>query len=323
MYVHNLAGFLLIAPNLFLLAKRQWGLLWRLCAAQAAIGLLAAPWLLMVPGQVAKIQGSFWTPRPGLVQILQALILFTASLPLPGMWFAIATVLSLQILVMILLELGKAKLPQPGVQFLAWMGLTPPVLLIIVSYVMRPVFVPRGFLISGFMYAGLAGAAIWQGWQKKTGILLLGSLVAASLISLPYQMTFREFPRSPFAEAAAMLVRQVQPGDRVVHDNKLSAFPFLIYAPELSQSFLADEPGSHNDTLALPSQEAMQLFPARDILQASEGAERVYFVVFSGAIEEYRVLQGKSHPQLAWLKEHYRETGRVVFNDLEVYSFEQ
>ncbi len=323
MYCHNLAGFIIIAPNIFLLIKRKWQLLLKLCIAQAAIALLAAPWLLMVPGQVEKIQGAFWTPRPGLVEVLQALVLFTASLPLPGIWFVIALVLSLYILVIVILELARMKADRERILLLSVMGLTPPVLLFVLSYVMRPVFVPRGFLISGFLYAGLAGHMIAQGWEKKIGIFVMASFVAACLISLPYQQTFRQFPRSPFAEAVAMLQEEMQPGDRLIHDNKLSAFPFLVYAPDIEQEFIADEAGSHNDTLAYASQEAMQRFPAANIGLAADGAERVYFVVFMQAIEEYAVLQGRAHPQLAWLEAHYQQTAVKVFNDLEVYRFER
>jgi mannosyltransferase len=322
MYCHNLAGFIIIAPNIFLLVKRHWRLLIKLCVAQAAIALLAAPWLLMVPGQVEKIQGAFWTPRPGVVEVLQALVLFTASLPLPGVWVYIALILSLYILVIVILELARMQEDNGNILFLAVMGLTPPLLLFILSYLMRPVFVPRGFLIFGFMYAGLAGHVIAKGWEKKIGIFVMGSFVAASLIALPYQQTFRQFPRSPFAEVVAMLEEEMQPGDRLIHDNKLSAFPFLVYAPDIEQEFIADVAGSHNDTLAYPSQEAMQLFPASDVAQAAEGAGRVYFVVFTQAIEEYGMLQGV-HPQLAWLEEHYQQMDVMVINDLEVYRFER
>lgn len=323
MYCHNLAGFIIIAPNIFLLLKRKWHLLLRLCIAQAAIALLASPWLLMVPGQVEKIQGAFWTPRPGLVEVLQALVLFTASLPLPGIWFVIALVLSLYLLVIVVLELARMKLHRENILFLAVMGLTPPVLLFALSYLMRPVFVPRGFLISGFLYAGLAGHVISQGWEKKIGIFVMGSFVVASVIALPYQQTFRQFPRSPFAEAVAVLKEEMLPGDRLIHDNKLSSFPFLVYAPDISQVFIADEAGSHNDTLADASQKAMQLYPVENISLAADGAERVYFVVFSQAIDEYAALQGKPHPKIAWLEEHYQQIEVVVFNDLEVYRFEK
>jgi mannosyltransferase len=315
-------GFIIIAPNIFLLIKREWRLLLRLCLAQVGIGLLAAPWLLMVPGQIEKIQRAFWTPRPGVVEVLQGLMMFTASLPLPGMWFAVALMLSLFILVIVVLELARMEQDRENVFLLVVLGLTPPVLLFVLSYVMQPVFVPRGFLISGSMYAALAGHVIAKGWEKKIGIFVLVCFVSAGAISLPYQQTFRSFPRSPFKEAVVMLKDEMQPGDRLVHDNKLSAFPFLIYASDIDQEFIVDEPGSHNDTLAYPSQKAMQLFPAVNIIEAAGDADRVYFVVFSQAIEEYELLNGE-HPYLAWLEEHYAFVDVTVFNDLEVYRFER
>ena len=52
MYSHNLAIFGLAAANLFLLIRREWKKLWALLGAQVVIGLLALPWLWLVPGQV-------------------------------------------------------------------------------------------------------------------------------------------------------------------------------------------------------------------------------------------------------------------------------
>ena len=120
-----------------------------------------------------------------------------------------------------------------------------------------------------------------------------------------------------------MLNDEMQPGDRLIHDNKLSSFPFLIYAPDIEQEFIADPAGSHNDTLALASQEAMQIFPVSDIETAAKGADRVFFVVFTLAIEEYVELKGEEHPYLAWLRAQYEQEGVTVFNDLEVYRFER
>ena len=55
MYSHNVAIFGLIVPDLFLLIQRRWKRLAHLIAAQLVIGLLALPWLLMIPGQVTLV----------------------------------------------------------------------------------------------------------------------------------------------------------------------------------------------------------------------------------------------------------------------------
>jgi mannosyltransferase len=216
---------------------------------------------------------------------------------------------------------GGRQLRERGLLF-SWI-LLPPVLLFVVSYIMRPVFVPRGFIVSALVYLILAGVVIAKSWKHGAGKLLLVAFTAAALISLPYQYQYDEFPRSPFRQAAAYLEQSVEPDARVIHDNKLSYFPMAFYQPDLAQVFLADEPGSHNDTLAYASQAAMNLYAQPDLAYSSRQAESIYFVVFTKAIMEYQSAGLEDHPQLAWLKDHYLTYQRQVFGDLEIYQFEQ
>jgi len=327
MYSHNLAIFGLVVPDVFLIVKRKWKFLSKLLVAQLIIGVLSLPWLGLVPGQIAKIQRAFWTPQPGIVQIIQALIEFTGSLPLPYLLMGIVLLLSVEILAILILESTKEKILKDEVIFLAIVTLIPPVLLLIVSYMMRPVFVPRGFYISLLAYSGLAGWVISKSWLRGIGTFVAGSFVLAALVSLPYQMTFTEFPRSPYQKGMEYIASVIQPGDTIVHDNKLSFFPSLYYSRfipvSLPQVFVADTPGSHNDTLAPGSQEVMQLFPKPSIQTSVDGQKRVYFIVFSQAIQEYQQLGEPDHPSLAWLESQFHLVKREVFNDLEIYQFER
>ncbi len=88
-------------------------------------------------------------------------------------------------------------------------------------------------------------------WPKGPGVLIGAGFVLAACIALPYQYSFNEFPRSPFDQASTFLEQNIQPGDIVVHDDKLSYFPCLYFSRSLPQTFLPDAPGSSNDTLAL------------------------------------------------------------------------
>ncbi len=321
LYTHNLAAFSLIAPNVYLLLRRQWRLLGRLMAVQALMGILFVPWLVFVPGQISKIQTAFWTPRPGPVELIQAIIQFNATLPLPGLWMMVAAVLSFLILTVVLIECLRKSESSAESGLLAAFALVPPALLFAASYMMRPVFVPRGMILSSLAYYGIAGAVIARSWRKGIGAVLAGLFVTAALISLPYQYRYNEFPRSPYREAAAYLEATVQPGDRVVHDNKLSYFPMHYYDAGLPQSFIADPPGTHNDTLAVQSQAAMNLFAEPQLSGAVGDAHQVYFIVFREAIQEYQQQGESGHPGLAWLQAHYQQVDRQAFNDLEVYSF--
>ena len=321
MYSHNLAVFVLVVPNLYLLIRREWRLLVRLLEAQALIGILVIPWLWMLPGQIAKIQTAFWTPRPGLIEIVQAVIMFTAALPLPGIWLVIGAILSLQVMVMVVIESIRPRNRNSGLGLLAAFAVFPPVMLFIVSYIMRPVFVPRAFFFSSLAFYGIGGALVVKNWPKGPGVLIGAGFILAACVALPYQYTFNEFPRSPFDKADSFLQQNLQPGDLVIHDNKLSYFPCLYFDRGLPQVFLPDPPGSSNDTLAVQSQQAMQLFPAQGIQAAVGSHPQIYFIVFRQTIEEYQAAGAADHPQLAWLKQHYSLEGQVAFNDLEIFKF--
>ncbi len=321
LYTHNLAAFTLVAPNLYLLLRRQWRLLGRLLAAQVLMGLLFLPWLVFVPGQISKIQTAFWTPRPGPVELIQAIVQFNASLPLPGLWMMAAVLFSFLILTVVLIEGLHKSERSAGLGLLAAFALVPPALLFAASYLMRPVFVPRGMILSSLAYYGLAGAIIGRTRRKGIGACLAVLFALSALISLPYQYRYNEFPRSPFRQAAAYLQDTIRPGNIVVHDNKLSYFPVFYYDPGLPQNFIADLPGSHNDTLAPQSQLALRLFAEPGLVQAVGDRSQVYFVVFTEAIQEYQQQGQAGHPGLEWLQAHYRQVDRQVFNDLEVYSF--
>jgi len=321
MYTHNLAIFILVIPDLFLLIKRDWRALSRLVIAQIAIGLIALPWLAMVPGQVEKIQHAFWTPRPGLVEIVQTVILTTTQLPLPGIWLTVGLAASLIVLLIIVWETIRmwrgGKLPG----FLASLAFIPPLLLFVVSFIMRPVFVTRGFLAAVTGFLGLAGVIIARRWPQLPAWLVLLGFISGAAIGLPFQFSFEEFPRSPYQTAMVDLRAAVRPGDQIIHDNKLSFFPSHYYAPDLPQSFLMDEPGSPNDTLALASQQAMGLYPQKNMEQAVGGSNHIFFILFDTTLQEYLQSGSPDHPQLAWLKDHYQLAGKTHYNDLLVFEF--
>ena len=134
--------------------------------------------------------------------------------------------------------------------------------------------------------------------------------------------TFAEFPRSPFRELSDSLQNTIQAGEVIVHDNKLSYFPGHFYQPDLPQVFLPDDPGSSNDTYALQSQQAMQIFPAPNLETAVGNTDGVYFVVFSRAIEEYQAA-GEDHPAIAWLEARFHQTGQTAFNDLLLLHYQR
>jgi len=323
MYSHNLAVFGLILPDIYLALKRAWKELRKLAVAQVLVLGLAAPWLVMIPGQIDKIQAAFWTIRPGLVEVMQAILQAHIFLPLEGAVMIAGALLSIWCIVLVAIETWKQR-KTPGVGLLSLLTLGLPILLFTASYAMRPIFVPRGLILSMLTYAILAGWIITLRWKKSIGPFLAAAFIGAALISLPAYYSFSGFPRSQFKAATEYLRETTAVGDLILHDNKLSYFPSHYYDPELPQEFLPDEPGSHNDTYALASQTAMQLVPAESLAQAINGKATVRFVVFSRAIEEYRDIGAVEHPVMAQLDDDgFTLSGHEIFGDLEIYTYQR
>jgi hypothetical protein len=151
--------------------------------------------------------------------------------------------------------------------------------------------------------------------------LAVGTFELAAVISLPSQYLLNSFPRSPYQEAMSYLEAVIQPGERVIHDNKLSYFPSRYYSPDLPQRFLADQPGSPNDTFGPGSQKAMGIYPQPDLQSAIGDSQQFYYVVFTQTIQEYKAAGLADHPNLTWLRTHYMLLDKKVFNDLEIYHF--
>ena len=321
MYSHNLAIFALVIPSLYLLFRRDWRGLVRLAAAQLLIGLLALPWLVLIPGQIAKVQKAWSLPVPGLVEVLQAVVMFTASLPLPFVLLAAVTIISLQVFVMLAIETWRLRRSDKGLLLVLIALLFPPAALFAASYIMRPIFIPRGFLIASLAYFALAGLVIARAWSRGVGPVIFGAFVLAAVLSLPSFYSYNEFPRSPYRAAMQATVAQAVPGALIVHENKLSYFPARFYVPDANQVFIADAPGSPNDTFEPASQRAMQIFPQPDLASAVAAYDDIYYVFFRQTLDEYQAAGYDGHPDLDWLSSQFTLIEQHAYSDLQVYHY--
>lgn len=322
LYSHNLAVFSLLGLPVYFLVRRDWKSLLRLVLAGGAMIAIFAPWLIQVPAQVAKIQAAFWTPRPGILEVVQALVAFHSFLPLSGIWLSVAVGSAVLAAVLTGVVLIRLRPPGEAAGLLLTLVGVPVVALFAASYVMRPVFVPRAMMLSLAAYLLLGGLAIASARPRVVGAGIAAAFVAAAAVGLPAQFAHDTFPRSPFADAARFLQQSRSEPEVVLHDTKLSFFPMHFYAPELNQEFLADEPGSHNDTLAPATQAALGLFPISEAAEAARGAQRVRYVIFQRALDEYAARDERRPPALAWLESAGELRTRTAFGDLWIYDFD-
>ncbi len=328
-YSHNLAVFTLIATDFFLLIRREWKKLGQLVLAQGILAIGFLPWLVLVPGQIEKIQKAFWTPQPGLIEVLQALIQLLGSMPQPNPILIILAVLVLQVVVVLTIQVWKRR-TDLRFQFIGALFVLPSVLLFLASYLMRPVFVPRAFITSGLALYLLLAMIAFQDEKSgpdlrkpiSIGVINVVLIVLISMISLPYQYQFDDFPRSPYRKMVASLADQCDPSDcLILHDTKLSYFPMIIYGPGLPQRYLADPEESHNDTLAVQTQKAIYQEAYPTIRSAVDGAKKVYFITYQKAESEYQQMGYSEHPRLTELKTNYTLQDSFAMGDLLCYEF--
>ena len=330
MYMHNLSAFFLLALGLSVLPRPKVFL--KVAAAGAGAFVLWLPWFLNVPGQFAKLRQAYWVTRPDFVTLLQTALVYHAGEELMAarVWLMLALFTAVILPIMFLFQLLKLR-KESETRRAAWLaalaGGTP--LLLFVASLYQPVYIQRALLPAALMYAAALG---WM-FARGTSIAatncsygmpgLIRGLLAVlfgltTLVGLRAHYTFMQFPRPNFPAVVAFLEQNAQAGDVIVHSNKLTFFPMHYLDRTLPQVFLADTPGSGSDTLALPTQDALGLHAVIDPQTAVNGAERVWFVIFDKAVDEYRPAE---HPHLAWLYAHYSVRGVWHVDDLAIYEF--
>lgn len=317
LYAHNLGAFVVLALNLLTVVRRRWRRrLPALALADLAALALYAPWLIWVlPGQLGFIQRAYWLAPPGAGEAVRALMLpvLTFYEEVYAPWqLGLGLFVGLCLLALLLLRVWRTRSRAAWFLLLCWV----PVVTLFAVAQWRPVYLERALLPSALFYLVAAGWLLARGGLPRflnAGLAVL--LVLAVAGSLAGHYAYARFPRPPFQEAVAYLRDRVGDGDAVVHTNKLTYFPMHVYAPDLTGEFLADRPGSPEDTLARPTQEALGIFATPTMTEAVGMAERVWLVYFPREVEQ----MGGEHSALTWLEEsHFVEAEQERFNDLTV-----
>lgn len=325
LYTHNLSFLVLLTLDLFVIVRREWRLIRPLLAAHLLAGILFLPWLVLVPGQLAKVHQAYWIPKPGLSELVRTLMVFTFNLPIPDWLLPFSLFFSLLVLCLTLYRTFRptAMLREAA----SWptyltIGLVfiPVIAMFLVSQV-RGVYIERAVLVCALAYYLAVAQAALRRHLPRFVILSLTPVPIVLACALSYQYSYCEFPRSPFRKVNAHLREHRQSGDVIIHDNKLSFFPSHYYDRDLPQEYIGDMPGSATDTLALPTQEALGLLAKTDMSDAADGAQRVWLVIFQRALDEAEEL-GVPNANKTWLDNRYRLARTDKYNDLNVYLYE-
>lgn len=325
MYTHVLASVYLAALGLTPVLWRRWNDLAKTALSAALAAAIYLPWMIRLPGQVARVDTAYWVQRPGPVELVRTLLVFVGGLPVPQ--WALPILLFCGVMLLVLGGWATLRASRSGDasgragRWLLYLALAPISLLFLIS-LWTPVYIERALLPSGVTFliwlSWALGTRLMPGVMRWTGWVAMAVAFALGLLGL---FTYRGFPYAPFEQLDRELARAIGPGDVILHSNKLTAIPAVYYAPDLPQQFLADPPGSGSDTLAPATQQVLGLIADPDVAAAVGDARRVFFVVFGQEQEEYRSHGEAGPPALDWLGGHFALAKTQSWDDLVVYEF--
>jgi 4-amino-4-deoxy-L-arabinose transferase-like glycosyltransferase len=317
-YSHNLAAFYLLTLALLPLLQRNWPVVRAMAGAGLIALLLYVPWLIQLPAQLSTVHSAYWVERPDLSAWLTLLLVYVPHTPLPPSLVPVTLGSVLLVVVLGLVQTTKQLRQAGGGEgvWLFYLSFGPPLLLFVFSQWI-PVYIERALLPSGAIFC------IWLAWViTKTRltipsrILVLALLAGCAVIGIYQHLTYSGFPYGPFQELNRSLRERLEPQDVIVHANKRTMLPAMLFDGQLPHVFIADAPGSAADTLAPATQEVLHIQEKDSIRATTSGAERVWYIIHQNKMEEQSV-----RADLAYLNASYTLVSEELWHEVQVFLF--
>jgi len=106
----------------------------------------------------------------------------------------------------------------------------------------------------------------------------------------------------------------------VIHSNKMTMLPAMLFDREFPQVFVGDIPGSGSDTLASATQQVLQIKAEVDIQTATEDADRIWYVIYQRVIDEYGG-GNVTYPDFTYLNSHFTLQSTEAWDGLRVFLY--
>lgn len=318
-YTHTLAAIYLVCLAAWPLFTRHWQALRGVLIGGLIALVLYIPWLMNLPAQFSKVNTSYWTEPPGVERIFTTLLSYVSGLPVPETWLPAALGLTLLLLTLGFWQTIRAK--NTITWWMFYLTFAPALLLFTVSQWI-PIYVERALLPSGFTFCLWLAAAFWHKPSPQTLRWLAGASIAGSaLIGLGVHLSYSDFPYLPAQQITALLQTNRQPGDVIIHSNKLTALPAIYADPTLPHRYVADPPGESTDTLALATQQTLGWLASPDIEAAAQDAPRLWLIIFRQSEQEAQAQGLATHPHITWAQAHYHLQETHTLDGVVVYLY--
>jgi mannosyltransferase len=324
-YTHNLSAFYLVALALLPVFQRDWKTLKSVFWGGLAALILYLPWVIHIPAQFAKIQHAYWIERPTASRFFTLILEYVSNPSQSIAWtgFALFTALTIFAIgffqTIHTLRSNKAS-AQSGI-FLLYLAFMPPFLLFIFSQ-WFPVYLERALLPSGAIFC------LWLAWAfmhlrvpNPVRTVSFFLVLISTFAGIQQHLTNASGVYAPSDKIDASLRARYQHGDVIIHSSKLSILPAFYFDPTLPQVFIADPPGGSTDTLSPATQKILGVKSEPDLVAATKGASRIWFIILTRSIEEFQSTGAATHPQLQYLELAYRLDLHETWGGDEIYLF--
>jgi hypothetical protein len=173
--------------------------------------------------------------RPDISSLFTLLLVFITNTPLPANLIAVVLTIVLIITIIGFIQTWRTT-RQTGSKeglWLLYLSFAPPLFLFLFSQ-WRPVYIERALLPSGAIFC------IWLAWAiNRTNLSniaqysLLGLLGFSAMLGIYQHVTYDDFPYGPFKELDVSLRQRMEPEDVIIHSNKLSMLPAMLFDRDL------------------------------------------------------------------------------------------
>lgn len=324
-YTHNLAAFYLIPLAFTPIFQKDWKTLRSLTLAGFAAIILYSPWLIQLPAQLSKVTSSFWIQKPGIEKIFTLFLIYLPHLPLPNNLLLPALLSATLIISLAAYQTYRAKKDdlaktEKGL-WLAYLSFMPPVLLWLISQI-SPLYLERALLPAHAIFC------IWLAWAfthtklpRPIQLFAFAMIFASAGIGFYQHITYKGFPYGPYAALNQSIQKRVEPGDTIIHSNKLTYLPSFYFDRKGPQSYLVDPPGSSIDTLSPATQNILHLAAQENMETASSGGTRIWFIIYQQSMDEFKSQGFQTHPDIEYLNANFILTSAEVFDDVRLYIY--
>jgi len=282
LYTHYFFAFLLIALHLWLLLDivRLKTIIGRLILADTLVLIFFLPQLNQALNNTGAylVGGRAWQSSPHLLSPLTTIfyLLFAHRSPI---WLVpLSLFLTLAILLLVFWDGRRRSKSDRQIEAVLWFSLIVPIFLVlIISWLVKPIYLERSFAISSPALILLLARGATAAPRGSPTPYLVGLLVIPVLITLVTHMTTSDPAKPPVRESAQEAAAGFITGDVSLHLQDASLAPAFWYSP--NQPHILEQQGL---AWLLPPDHRLLGGDVLDWRTAAKDADRLWLTVMPG-----------------------------------------